>query len=62
MVEKIKTEVDRLLLVQKIQKSLFPAQFIGENVIIVKTKSSPSTSIFIFSMISQILIDIQYIY
>ena len=55
MVEKMKTDVDRLLLVSKLKKSLILAKYIGKYVFTVKTKSSPSTSIFILSAISQIL-------
>ena len=54
MVEKIKSDVDRLLVVSKLKKSSILAKHIGI-FFIVATKSSLSTSLFIFSTISQIL-------
>ena len=55
MLEKLKTDVDRLLLVSKLKKSLILVKYIGKFVFIIKTKSSLSTSVFIFSAIFQIL-------
>ena len=55
MVVKIQTDVDRLLLDSKLKKSSILTLYIGKFVFIVKTKSSLSTSVPIFSTISQIL-------
>ena len=55
MVEKTKTNVDRLLLVYKLIKSPFLAKYMEKFVFTVKTKSSLSMSVFIFFTISQIL-------
>ena len=55
MLEMIKTNVDRLLLVPKLKKSSILAKYIGECFLIVETKSSLSPSVFMFSVISQIL-------
>ena len=54
ILEKIKTNVDRLLLVWKLKKFNF-SEYFGNFFFIIKTKSSLSTSVFIFSTISQIL-------
>ena len=48
-------DVDRLLLVSKFEKSSILGKYIGKFVFTVKTKSSLSTSFFIFSTISQFL-------
>ena len=53
--EKIKKDVDRSLLVSKMKKSLILAKYTEKFVFIIKAKSSPSTSVFIFYNISQIL-------
>ena len=50
MVEKIKTDADR-----KIKKSSIVAKYIGTFFFLIKTKSSLSMYILIFSTISQIL-------
>ena len=55
MLEKIKTEVGRLLLVSRIKKSSILAKYIEIFFSIIKTKNTPSTSDFIFSNIFQIL-------
>ena len=55
MAEKIKTDVDRLLLVLKMQKSSVSEKFIGKFVFTVQTKRSLSTSVFIYPVIFQIL-------
>ena len=55
MVEKIKRNVDRLLLVSKMKKSSSLTKYIGNFFFTVKTKISQSTSVFIFSTISQII-------
>ena len=55
IVEKIKTDVDRPFLVSKMKKSLILAKYTEIFVFIIKTESSPSTSVFIFSNISWIL-------
>ena len=74
IVEKLKTDVDRLLLVFKMKNSLISQNIseilllvskmkkslISQNILefffsIIKTKSSLSSSVFIFSIISQIL-------
>ena len=56
MEDKIKTDIDRLLLVPKLKKSSILAKYIEKFVFIVKTKSSLiSMSVSIFSTISQIL-------
>ena len=55
MAEKIKTNVDRLLLVSKSEKSSILAKYIGKFFFTVKTKSSLFTSVFTFSTIPQIL-------
>ena len=54
MVEKIKMDVDRLLLVSKFKKSSILAKYISKFVFIIENKSSPSTSLFIFSNMSGI--------
>ena len=46
MVKKVKTEVDRLLLVPKIKESSILAKYIGILLFLIKTKSSLSTSVF----------------
>ena len=55
IVEKMKTDVDRLLLVSKMKKSSILGKYIRDFLFIIKTKSSLSTSVFIFVTISQIL-------
>ena len=55
IVEKIKTDVNRLLLISKMKKSSILEKYTEKFVFIIKTKNSPSTSVFIFSDISQIL-------
>ena len=54
MVEKIKTDVDRLLLVSTI-KTYFPIYFAKTELFNFETRSTLSTSLFILSTISQIL-------
>ena len=54
MIVNIKTDVDRLLLVSKLKNNSILAIYTGKFVFIVKTKSSLSTSVPIFSTISQI--------
>ena len=53
--EKIKTDAGRLFLVSKMKKSLNLAKYTEHFFFIIKTKSSPSTSVFIFSNIYQIM-------
>ena len=62
MLEKIKTDEDRLLLVSKLKKSSILAKYIEKFFFIIKTKSSLSTSVFIFSAISQILKTTFYVF
>ena len=52
MVKKIETDIDRQLLFWKLIKNSILAKFIGKIMIIIKTKNSLSTSVFIFSTIS----------
>ena len=54
MVDKIKTDIDRLLLVSKKKKKINFTKY-NKFVFIIKTKSSLSTSVFISSAIFQIL-------
>ena len=54
MLEKIKTDVDRLLFVLKFKKSSIIAKYIGTLFFIIKTKIRLFMSDFIFSTISQI--------
>ena len=54
MVEKIKTYVNRQLLISKLKKSLILVKYIENFFLIVKTKSNLSTFVFIFSTIFQI--------
>ena len=54
MVVEIKTDVDKKLLILKMKKSSILAKSIGNFLFIIKTKSSPSTSVFIFSTICEI--------
>ena len=60
--EKIKTDIDRLLSVSKMKKSSILVKYTEKFDYIIKAKSSPSTSVFIFSNISQILITKFYIF
>ena len=53
MLEKIKTDVDRLLLVSKLKKISTLAKYIGKFVFIIKTKSILSKSAFILCAISE---------
>ena len=62
MVEKIKKDVDRLLLVSKLKKSSILAKYVGKFAFMIKTNSSLSTSTFIFSAISQILETTFYVF
>ena len=62
MVEKIKTVVDRLLLVSKMKKSSILAKCIGNFCFTFKTKSSLSMSVFTFSTIYQILETTFYVF
>ena len=62
MIETIKTDVDRLLLVSKFKKSSIVKKYIENFFFIVKTKSSLSMSVFIFSAISQILQTAFYVF
>ena len=55
MVDKIKMDVDRLLLVSKKKKKLNFTKYINKFVFIIKAKSSLSMFFFVFSDISQIL-------
>ena len=50
IVDMIKTDVDRLILVSKLKKSSISAIYIRKLFFIVKTKSSLSTSVSIFSI------------
>ena len=61
MVEKIKTNVDRLLLVSKLKRSSFSEKSIGNFFFFMKTKNI-SMSLFIYSTISQILETIFYLF
>ena len=61
MVEKIKMDVDRLLLFSKLKKSSVLAKYIRKFVFTVKTKNILFTSVFIFSTIPQIKKEILYI-
>ena len=49
ILEKTKTDVDRLLLVSKFEKSSILAKYIGKFIFIVKTKIRVFTSVSIFS-------------
>ena len=55
MVNKIKKDVDKLLLVSKMKKSSILVKYIENFVSVIETKISLSTSVFIFSTIYQIL-------
>ena len=55
MVEKLKKDVNRLLLVSELIKSLILTKYIEKFVFIVKTKNSLSTSVYILVSIFQIL-------
>ena len=55
MVDRIKTDVDRLLLVPKMKKMFNFTKYISKPFFSIKTKSNLSTSVFIFSTIFQIL-------
>ena len=55
MVDKIKTDVDRLILVPKMKKKFNFTKYISKPFFVIKTKSSLSAFVFIFSAISQIL-------
>ena len=54
MVEKMKTDVDRQLLVWKMQKSTILEKSIGNIFFIIKIKSRLSSSVFIITSIHQI--------
>ena len=55
MLDKIKTDVYKLLLVLKLKKSSILAKYIGTFFFIIKTKNRVFMSGFMFSTISQIL-------
>ena len=62
MVENIKTDVDKVFLVLKMNKK-FPIYFAKIEIVFnFKFKNSPSTSVFIFSTIFQILKIFFYIF
>ena len=62
MVDKIKTDVDRLVFGTKNEKKLNFTKNISKPFFIIKIKSSLSASVFTFSIISPILVTTFYVF